>query len=363
MSRQHLLVDRMVEQFCLDLSNLNVLTEAASGAYKLNPLIAAKAGAKVFCVAKDSRFGSKESIAQLLLDDAKKLGVEDNIEVIHSPFDAPLAKIDIVTNSGFVRPINHQMITQLKKTCVIPLMWETWEFRDCDFDLDCCKENDILCLGTNESEPPLDMDPYAGILALKMLFDLGLEVYKNKVAIIGENRFAWRVYNYLKQAGCDVHWFSKDSYKTDRDSIRVHEFHAFRDWFSEHGESTDAVLLADLVHKEAYTDTGAFLEPEFLQAINPFIRIGVLAGVVDTDPLLDCGITVYPERTMPAHFMSYQLYDIGPTPIMELFTAGLKVGQIMSSYRLQGLAPKEAVKASLQTSSLVMDFEGDLSWS
>ena len=359
MSRHHLLVPRMVERFALNLSGRIVLTEAASGAYRLNPHIAAMAGAKVYCVVKDSRFAKKEEVAEQLYEDAKALGVQDAIEVVSDVLDAPLSDIDIVTNSGFVRPIDKRLISRLNKQCVISLMWETWEFRDSDFDLQYCKQNDILCLGTNESVAPLDMDSYAGILAVRLLFDLQLEVYKNQVVLIGENRFSRRIFDYLNQVGADVYWFSNDT-EVGEGNIFPREF--FIEWFSENGLKVDAILLADLVNDEPYTSDGNILSPIMLKGINPYVRIGVLAGVVDTDRLRSHELFVYPHNTMPAHFMSYQLYDIGPTPIMELYAAGLKVGQIMSALRHSGLTPKEAALASLKESSLVMDFEGELAW-
>lgn len=362
MSRQHKLVDRIVRQFDLNLANLSILTEAASGAYSLNPLIAASAGAEVYCVTKDSRFGSQQAVFEQLTKDALLLGLEDKIHLTGSTDDIPFADIDIVTNSGFVRPIDRPFIDKLKPECVIPLMWETWEFRDCDFDLDYCKQKGILCLGTDESAPPLDMDPYAGVLAVKMLFELNLELHKNTICLMGENKFAWRIYDYLTRIGCEVTWFAEMPYATENGFAETISLTEFRDWFTRYGSGVDAILLADLVHKRCYTDAGAPLDPAFLRAVNPDIHIGILAGATDTARLMENGIKVAPHRTMPAHFMSYQLYDIGPAPIMELYAAGLKVGAIMSQNRKAGYSPVESAQRSLAASALVMDFNDSLSW-
>ena len=362
MSREELIINRVVETFELDLSGLVILTEAASGAYSLNPLIAAQAGAFVYCIAKDSKFGKSREIEQKLLKDAKQHGLESRIEVVFELNEVPLSELDIVTNSGFVRPIDRELISKLKETCVIPLMWETWEFRHSDFDIFACKENNILCLGTNESSPPLLMDPYAGILAVKLLFELQLEVYKTRIVLVGENKFASRIASYLELMGSEVHLFSKNTKILNDCCSNIYDREDFNTWFTKHGLNTDVILLADLESKECFSDSTSLLAPSNLVSINPQIKVGILAGVVDCDLMNRFGVQCFPQQTMPAHFMSYQLYDVGPLPIMELFAAGLKVGEVMARFRLGNFSVLESAKRALEQSPLVMDFEGELSW-
>ena len=58
---------------------------------------------------------------------------------------------------------------------------------------------------------------------------------------------------------------------------------------------------------------------------------------------------------------TYQSFDVGSLPVMELFTAGLKVGEVMARARISGMNVIEAAKYSLNNSP-AMDFEGDLAW-
>jgi len=362
MAREHKLIKRFVDQYDIDLTGLTVLTEAASGAYLHNPLIAAQAGAKVICVVKDSRFASAESVSSTLFDQADMLGLSNQVEVLNSLDESKLSSVDIVTNSGLVRPINRVFINNLKPTCVIPLMWETWEFRHTDFDIFACKEKGILCLGTDESVAPLSMDQYAGILSVRLLFELGLEVYKNNIALIGENKFAERIASYLELMGCTVHLFAEDELIVQGACQNIYPRNSFRNWFKVNGSTIDAVLVADLVSDDCLTNKNGLLEPEYIARINSDVKIGVLAGVIKYAEIESKNLACHPKIDTPAHFMSYQLYDIGPAPIMELFAAGLKVGEIMARLRLSGHNVLDTAKKSITSSPLVMDFEGDLSW-
>src|SRR4051794_24916572 len=180
------LCDEMCERFALDLAGLAIYTEAASGAYALNPILAARAGARrVYAVTRDSRYATAESVLRATREAAALWGVESVVDVAGGRPDAWVADADVVTNSGFVRPIDRAMVERMKPTAVIPLMWETWEFRDDDLDLDACRRRGLLVLGTAESRPPCDMVGYSAFLALKALFDLGLEGHGTRTLLLG----------------------------------------------------------------------------------------------------------------------------------------------------------------------------------
>ena len=61
----------------LDLSGLTVLTEAASGAYVVTPVLAAIAGADVCAVAAGNAYASDEEIRELTVGLARLAGVAD----------------------------------------------------------------------------------------------------------------------------------------------------------------------------------------------------------------------------------------------------------------------------------------------
>ena len=121
--------------------------------------------------ANDSRFGLAKDIIEQTYKIAEAYKVADRIKCVDVRSHLDLAKADIVTNSGHVRPIDSDLIDTLQPTAVIPLMWETWELRESDFNLKRCREREILVLGTNERTPPCDMRGFIGMTGLKLLLD------------------------------------------------------------------------------------------------------------------------------------------------------------------------------------------------
>ena len=86
---------------------------------------------------------------------ASRWKIFDRLVLLGSRNDERIGSADIVTNLGFVRPINGEFLRRLKPTAVIPLMFETWEYRHADLDLSECRRLGIAVLGTNEHHPDL----------------------------------------------------------------------------------------------------------------------------------------------------------------------------------------------------------------
>src|SRR3954451_5381304 len=158
-----------VDRCDLDLKGLTVLTEAASGAYVVTPVLAAMAGADVLAVAAGNAYSSDEEIRELTLGIARLAGVMDRIELVVGKDAAIIGSADIVTNSGQVRPIDAETVSHLKPSAVVPLMYESWEYREADLDLEACRARGIAVAGTNERHPAVDVFSYLGEMALLQL--------------------------------------------------------------------------------------------------------------------------------------------------------------------------------------------------
>lgn len=353
-------IDRLVREYIaqlgLDLSGLVVMTEAATGPYLYSSVIVALGGAEhVYAVTRDSRFGRADDVAALTRETARKWGVEDRIEIVRGKTAEAVARTDIFTNSGFVRPLDRETVAAMKETAVIPLMWETWEFRPSDLDLGACREKGILVLGTDERKAPLDMYRYVSFLGLRLLFDLGLEGHRSRVILLGGCvALGPTILELFEQAGIETVWFSKTAARSKR-------LEEFRDWFAEHGGRYDAILVAEHHYPDALLGPGGLIDYPEIARVNAGLRIGVMAGEVGAEALKASGLRYAPETILPFGFMSYQPSELGPRPVVELFTGGLKVGEAMARARLRGLSVQDSARFAL-TNSPAMDFQGELAW-
>lgn len=343
------LLGRLVGDYELDLEGLTVLTEAASGPYLYTPVLAALAGAEVLALTADSSYASAAEVEQATSRAAAAVGVAERLDVAVGRTDELIRRADIVTNSGFVRPIDAAMVSALKDTAVVSLMWETWELRPDELDLDACRARGILVLGTDEGQEPLVLYPYLGFAALKLLFELGLEGYKSRVIVLGGGRsFGAAIRERLAEFGLDVAWFADE----EADAAPYDELAGF---FENEGASYDALLVAEHVVDRMLVGPGGVLPAETIRRVNPSLRVGVVAGNVSAEDLDASEIVYRPERLRPFGYMSYQPADLGPRPVVELYAAGLKVGEAMARARLAGMSIEDAKRHALEHSP-ALDF-------
>lgn len=304
------LMDQRIAGCQLDLQGMTVLTEAATGAYCVTPLIAARAGAKkVFAIARDSRFGSAADARAITLQIARSMGADDRIEIVESVSPRVWGEADIVTNSGHLRPITSENVAHMKSTAVIPLMYESWEFRSSDVDVEACRQRGILVAGTNERHGEVGVFDFLGPMAVKLLLDAGIAVLSCRVLLICDNAFGPYIETGLRAAGASVE--SSPS-------------------LPEHLEPADAIVLATTPREESALSAK---EAERIAAVSPGAVLLQFFGTLDRAATAAAGIPTWPEKEPEFGHMGILPSAIGPEPIVRLQTGGLKVGEVLFRMR------------------------------
>tara|TARA_B100000989_G_scaffold213956_1_gene162608 strand:+ start:3025 stop:4110 length:1086 start_codon:yes stop_codon:yes gene_type:complete len=343
-------IQSIINDLGIDLKELTILTELASGSYLYNVKLSVMTGAKVICVGKDSSFGSFAKTNNELKKILSKKELE-NVSIFKNRCpNKLLSTVDIVCNSGFLRPINRQIIKKLKKTSVIALMWETWEYRKSDLDLNCCQENKIPVIGTNENYKKIKMFGYNIFIFFKLLFELNLEIYKNKLVIIGSGPSCEPIIKGLKKLNCTFFWVSnkldKDVYCDYQNIEKILNL-----------DYLDALVFVDHSYPKEIVGTKSIISFEDLKFKFPNLKIGHICGNIDFKDLQRSSLKYLPKKISPFGNMSYQAYHLGPQPVLELFAAGLKVGEIAVKERLKGSTIEESIKATVDN-GIGQDFEG-----
>lgn len=358
MKREINLLKQYKSHFDIDLSGLTIITECANGPYRFNALLPLLCGAKkVIAIGRDSRFGTYEDCKKELINIAKLSDIDiSSLKVTNKLDPTYLRDADIITNSGWVRPINKAMIDLMKPTAVIPLMWETWEYRDGEIDLDAARQNGVLVMGTDETCPLNDMRPYSGMMAIYIMFKLGLEGYGSKVALFGGAILGESIASFFDQVGIDYMWFI-DQPENEK-QISYGQLGKYVDKF----ENIDMVLIADHEAKERIFTSNQGLTFSGLSKINDQIVVGIISGDISYSELALSGLSYYPGKIEPPGYMSFQCFHLGAKPVIQLFAAGLKVGEVLARIRLDCPNVRTSAKRALEASELVMDFEGDKSW-
>jgi hypothetical protein len=279
------------------------------------------AGAEVIAITRTTKYGAAEEIAEQTRQLAAMAGVAPRIQVVTHKHAEIVQRADIVTNSGHVRPIDAVMIGQMKETAVIPLMYEAWEFRSCDVDLDGCRARGIAVAGTNERNPAIDVFSYLGNMAVKLLMDAGVALHGSEVLVLCDNAFAPFIEKGLRGSGA---------------SVEV----ARRLQAPSTPEPKDAVLVA--LTPKSDSALGA-ADAALIREYFPGAVLAQYWGDVDRTALIAAGVPCWPGAAPDPGHMGILPSALGPEPIVRLQSGGLRVGEILWRSRMRGDSSEESV--------------------
>lgn len=346
-------VNNTINKFELDLTGITVFTEAATGNYVFTPIIAALAGAeKVYAITRDSKYGKKEEAKERTLKTAKSLGVEDKIHVMFDKKLEYIGECDIITNSGFVRPIDKEMIDSMKATAVISLMFEPWEFREEDLDLDYCRKRGIVVLGTNENHDKLKLFYSIGFFITKLLFECGFEVYKNKFLIIGSGKIGRYIQDFFNNNFIENKRITFDERESSKDVLFYKGFNGDIKWLND----VDGVILCERIYKKPLLSNSGLINEQNIDLFSDKMFIH-MCGEVDLEFISENKINIYPKDIAKSGHLTRSADYLGSLFTIELNTAGLKVGEIMARLRKEGKAYKETIEIA-KNNTIVMAFPG-----
>lgn len=314
--RLRALVDGCIRRLELDLRDRTVLTEAATGQFALTPVIAAQAGARrVLALARDSRWGSAEEARGAVASARRALGAPDRIRVIERLDPATLAEADLVTNLGPLRPLDASRIAAMRAGAVIAAMCEAWEIRPGDVDLAACARRGVGVAAVNEDHPLVDVFEYNGLLAVKMLHRLEIEVRGCRVCVAGAGKFADRIAPVLERLGADVGRTERLEGEAAGRAL----------------DGADALVVADYDRTDLLLGRGGALSVEALLKRAPHVAVVQFAGWIRTAELLAAGLRVFPEEEVGPRRMGRTMAYLGPAPLVGLHAAGLKAAEILRS--------------------------------
>jgi hypothetical protein len=294
----------------LDLRDRVVYTEAATGAYAVTAAVAALAGASsVIAVAGQSRHGTVADATTQTEQLAAILGVRDRINVTARRDASDVATADVVTNSGHVRPIDGSFVRWMKPTAVVPLMFEAWEIEVGRFDVDlpALRERGIAFAGTSERHPTVGVFEHLGSMAVAELIACGVAPRGARVLVVCDNPFAAYLEDGLARAGVHV---------TLTASV----------------QETIAARVQDVIMIAARPAGRPIIDPAAAAAVRqnwPGAIVVQFWGDIDRTALAAAGVGYWPAASPAAGHMGVLPSAIGPEPVVQLQTGGLKVAEVL----------------------------------
>ena len=321
---------RQVRALELDLKGKTVLTEAASGAYIVTPILAAIAGAKVYAFSKTTRYGKVEEVfssTRALADSFAEFPLD--IQLVDQLNPEIIAQADIITNSGHLRPLNESILKYAKDEVVIPLMYEAWEWRDADMDIDYIRKRNIKIGATNERHPQVDVFNYLGDMALKQIFDAGLCPYKNKFILLCNNDFGPFIAKVLSTVCDGLGVIDLDAHRSAYNEDQIDWIGGFPEVsIPENYRNAEAVIFTAYPFDKEWIGDATPISIHQIQSqlTDPFILR--YAGDINEDFLGHKGLRFFPAHVHSGH-MGILPSAIGYDPIIRLQSGGLKTGQAL----------------------------------
>lgn len=317
------LTRQAIKTLDVNLDGYTVLTEVGSGMYKYTPIIASMCGARrVVACTRDSRYAKGSENIDHCSALAKSTGI-GNITFYNGTIPTEeIREADIITNSGFLRPLDKNFLSHVDpKRTVIPLMFEAWEIRKSDIDIDYCAKNGIRVAGTWENYPSIKVFDSVGTLAVKMAFEAGYEVHGNNIVVWGDEHFGKQALEgFLKVGASTVEL--------------VNNIDRLKDLLP----SADFIYICDYNADQPYFATGGLFEQLETTMAENLTGVVHLYGDVDAEYLASRRINVYPRFNGRSKLMTFTLGHVGLRPIINLQTAGFKVAQEMLTGNLSPLS-------------------------
>jgi hypothetical protein len=321
-------VKKQIANLALDLSGKVVLTEAATGPYVVTALFAAFAGAEVYAYTRSTRYGTADEVFEQTREILKEFG-DLNIHLIKEISPEIIAKADIITNSGHLRPLSKEKLQYAKESVVMPLMYEAWEWRDADLDLDYCRERGIKVGATNERHPDVDVFNFLGDMSVKFIFDAGLCLYRNKFVLLCNNDFGPYIAKVISRMcdGLGVIDKAENRHKYNLENV---------EWLSDFPEinipekyrDSEAIIFTAYPFDQSWIENEGPVSLEAIKAQfnDPFVLR--YAGDINPGAFDAAGVRYYPQKVHSGH-MGIIPSEIGWDPIIRLQSGGLKVAELM----------------------------------
>lgn len=323
--RLRALLSEWVSRLGLDLRDRLVVTEAGTNHFALTPLIAAQAGAsRVFTISRDSRWGSAADAHAGVEKLRRALGVPDRITPLERLDASVLGRADLVTNLGWVRPLDAARITCLRPDAVIAAMCEAWEIREGDIDLGACAMRGIRVAAVDEDHPLVDVFEHNALLAVKMLQKLQIEIHGTRICVVGRGKFADRIAPFLERLGADVRRAPTLSGEQAAKSL----------------ERADALVIADYDRTDLILGEGGEMTVGDLVKLSPHAAVVQFAGWIRVGEIRAAGLRVFPEEEAGPRRMGRTMAYLGPGPLVALHASGMKAATML----LDGSGPEGLIQ-------------------
>jgi len=296
---------KSIEEFNLDLSGEVVLSELGTNEYNFVALIPILAKAKKVIIIhnEDLLF---DQLRSNFLTFLKEFKVKNNNFLFVSKKELQTVKkeITIISNCGNVRPIDQMLVQGMDRLKVVGLMYDGWELRKSDVDVDYLTKNHIKLVAVNETHKNHNIFSYVGPLCAKLCMESKHEIMDEKFLVWSNDPFGKYISKYLEQMG------AKEIIST-----------VDKNQFYRSLPNLDVIVLASYNFEGEYFGMNGLFNEDYIKQKNSSVTFIHLFGKINKKNEID----IFPPDPGQTRKMSRTFSYLGYNPLYRLISAGFKV--------------------------------------
>jgi hypothetical protein len=312
------LMQDMIQKIGLSLNGYVVLTELGTNDFALTPILAHMSGAqRVIVWTRDTKFGTANEAITQFQNICTKLELNNIFEIRAMERPAQdIREANLITNLAMLRPLDAEFLSHIDpNNTAVSLMYDAWELREQDIDIEVCRQSGIRLCGVNESDPDFPIFKFIGPLAAKMVFMAGYEIMGNDIVIWSNDDFGLEIESFFQKMGANTTVLT-----SDRDVLLTSIPKSDFIFFASYHE--DRLLIS-----RGLGGIDCVLSLSELEQIGTYPGIIHLYGAIDPVGLADTGFTIFPQNVGFSKQMTQTLAEVGNIPMLRLMAAGLRAGQ------------------------------------
>jgi len=198
-------------------------------------------------------------------------------------------------------------------------MWEAWELRPGDIDLSYCQSQRIPVYSTDESSQQLNTLAMVGDLAAFKLLEAGIRVRGGRIGVISSGKFQKSIVNSLSALNAGV-----ASWGTVTAAVNA---------LRSETSVLDAIVVGD--HEALSWGAGEWSSLGRIASENEIPVLNISGAPVVLEAIL--GDLLLGGASTESRTMQCTLGDLGPHAVIDLHTAGLRIGSDCLDGLQQGL--------------------------
>ena len=302
------LARQYIDKYSLNLEGYNVLVPKMEDEPLLLALISGMAGAGNIYV-----FDPTINLNKKYEPSAKEF--DFNINFIGSTSSETLSNVNIILKNSQIPLTGEKLNCFARKSSVISMFAENLDFSNLQgMETEHCRSKDLSVIGLDIENPKIGFYQQLSHIIIKRCHNLGIDVFKSKILLLGNGSFLNCTLSLLKSAGAVVYAYNTES-------------SADQSYILKHLKELDAIIVMDYPQtKNQIIGSEGIISICDIVDLCPLVKVIHICGKTETGSLKLGKISYSPEN-ITQDTLNLNIKELGERGITEIAAASLKIAE------------------------------------